>query len=96
MFEGTQGHDFLHQFEGNFGASQGPVSDAVEEAKSLLDKAAKSPKTAVSSECAKIAKECVEKQFEQALAASPEPTCQVRSPHSAEAIQNRTARLAAV
>lgn len=95
MFEGKQGHDFLHQFEGDFGADEGPIGDAVEQAKELLQDAVESDATTISQACANVAKACIEGQFADACAKSPQPTCQVRSAHSENAIANRAERLAA-
>lgn len=95
-FEGKKGHDRLHQFEGDFGADEGTVTEAVEQAKTSLQDAADADDTTISQDCADIAKECVEVQLAEACAKSPEPTCQVRSPHSENAIANRVARLGGV
>lgn len=91
-FDGMQGHDVLHSFEGDFGAGEGTISEAVEKANACLEKAVDNKKTTVTKECAEIAKKCIEAQFEKAMATTPEPTCQVRSPHSENAIRNRAAR----
>jgi hypothetical protein len=87
-----RGHGFLHQFDDRFRKLKPPsVENAQKTANKLLDEVVTYEHGAVDAECAKKAKECVEKQMAPAKAKGV--NLNQKTPKSDEAVAKRLTRL---
>ena len=87
-----RGHGFLHQFDDKFRKLKPPsVENALKTANKLLDEVVTYEHGAVDAECAKKAKECIEKQMAPAKAKGV--NLAQKTPRTEEAVAKRLTRL---
>jgi hypothetical protein len=89
-----RGHGYMHYFfDASFGNNARPIGDAVDIAKQALTNCAAYKSAVVDPDCAEAGKDCVEKQFENACARDPQPTCKANTRKSNERFDNARDRL---